>query len=1086
MADEILQKIAAATDAARADCGHIFAADALARASAEFFGVGWERTYFQNYTAAELGRHLYTYMCAKASGTPSRFYYRTGDASAGGCIVTTQRHEDLRIADELVDSEFLTNRRLLGAKRGVSVRCYFSSCRPSKSPLLAGAGASDASSARSVALPDQHGLSLYVISTSPFVTPNVTDCGSLSNAKGGHVSLQLGTEFFAAQNRNLATRGAVVARYDHTLVSTAEEPCHSCIASITHGDSHITTPAPGASSTASAVKSTCLQLGFKALEGSSYFASLSTLIGQLRGVRFVKKIVESFSNGAQVYTYYLRDVLESDIRAATGMVALLPSRASSHAPIMELYVSERITPLESLFATAVTIFAFYFTKPRATDDYASLVKALAGQDAAVRKLNALNDSLFRETVQESSITIAIQKHLSLFKAIFATFAEDRASDPATTAGLLTQTDRLTSRSEREMFRAFMRFGQSVLRTNFFKENKAAMSFRLDPSVFFDGLEYPRVPYAIIFVVGAHFRGFHVRFHDIARGGIRIIRTASPDEEMLQRRYAMNRSSLFVENYNLALTQMLKNKDIPESGSKGTILVSVRARASNKSFYLKYVDSIMDLVIDDVPGVVSRGAAGKALRELLFFGPDEGTADDFPDLAALHARRRGYRQWQSFATGKSPSMGGIPHDRYGCTTRGIRQYALGAYRKLGLNEETLTKFMTGGPDGDLGSNEIKLGRERVTAICDGFASVHDPDGIDRAELLRLAEARQSLQHLDATKLSPRGFKVGVLETNVKLPDGTLVANGTLFRDSFHFSPYADADVFVPCGGRPASVTLDLVPRLFKRALPGVTGDSLLAAPTPVVAAAAAAAAPGAGAGGTATVVAKPLVAAADLRWRIVVEGANLFFTNDARIAAERAGIVLFKDAATNKGGVTSSSLEVLAGLALDEAEHRTMACVPAATNVAPAFYQSYVKDLLARIEANAAREFDRLWDDSAKGVAGGLKTHITDALSLKINKFKEFVQGSSLSRTQPLLFRYVVETYMPESLRAVVPFVKVVQRVPQPYLEAIFSAAVASGFVYATGLDGNEFSFFQYMLDLTRKAEAHARGTGAAAAAPSKL
>jgi glutamate dehydrogenase len=35
--------------------------------------------------------------------------------------------------------------------------------------------------------------------------------------------------------------------------------------------------------------------------------------------------------------------------------------------------------------------------------------------------------------------------------------------------------------------------------------------------------------------------------------------------------------------------------------------------------------------------------------------------------------------------------------------------------------------------------------------------------------------------------------------------------------------------------------------------------------------------------------------------------------------EDAGILLFKDASTNKGGVTSSSLEVLAGLAMDDIE-----------------------------------------------------------------------------------------------------------------------------------------------------------------------
>jgi hypothetical protein len=40
-----------------------------------------------------------------------------------------------------------------------------------------------------------------------------------------------------------------------------------------------------------------------------------------------------------------------------------------------------------------------------------------------------------------------------------------------------------------------------------------------------------------------------------------------------RNYSINQRSLFDENYGLASTQALKNKDIPEGGAKGTILPS---------------------------------------------------------------------------------------------------------------------------------------------------------------------------------------------------------------------------------------------------------------------------------------------------------------------------------------------------------------------------------------------------------------------------------------------------------------------------------------------------------------------------------
>jgi hypothetical protein len=45
--------------------------------------------------------------------------------------------------------------------------------------------------------------------------------------------------------------------------------------------------------------------------------------------------------------------------------------------------------------------------------------------------------------------------------------------------------------------------------------------------------------------------------------------------------------------------------------------------------------------------------------ICFFGDT-----DMMDWACLHAKVRGYKYWSAFTTGKSPSLGGIPHDLYG--------------------------------------------------------------------------------------------------------------------------------------------------------------------------------------------------------------------------------------------------------------------------------------------------------------------------------------------------------------------------------------------------------------------------------------
>lgn len=61
----------------------------------------------------------------------------------------------------------------------------------------------------------------------------------------------------------------------------------------------------------------------------------------------------------------------------------------------------------------------------------------------------------------------------------------------------------------------------VLKTNFYQSTKVALSFRLTPD-FLPEVEYPKTPFGVFFVIGNEFRGFHIRFRDVARGGIRLV------------------------------------------------------------------------------------------------------------------------------------------------------------------------------------------------------------------------------------------------------------------------------------------------------------------------------------------------------------------------------------------------------------------------------------------------------------------------------------------------------------------------------------------------------------------------------------
>lgn len=68
---------------------------------------------------------------------------------------------------------------------------------------------------------------------------------------------------------------------------------------------------------------------------------------------------------------------------------------------------------------------------------------------------------------------------------------------------------------------FLRDFRHVLKTNFYQPTKVALSFRLAPD-FLPEVEYPKKPFGMFFIIGNDFRGFHIRFRDVARGGIRIV------------------------------------------------------------------------------------------------------------------------------------------------------------------------------------------------------------------------------------------------------------------------------------------------------------------------------------------------------------------------------------------------------------------------------------------------------------------------------------------------------------------------------------------------------------------------------------
>jgi len=211
-----------------------------------------------------------------------------------------------------------------------------------------------------------------------------------------------------------------------------------------------------------------------------------------------------------------------------------------------------------------------------------------------------------------------------------------------------------------------------------------------------------------------------------------------------------------------------------------------------------------------------------------------------------------------------------------------------------------------------------------------------------------------------------------------------------------------------------------------------------------------------------------------KFKYIVEGANLFFTGEARLILEEAGVKLFKDASTNKGGVTSSSMEVFASLALEDNVHTEQMTVPAGSKTVPAFYDKYAKNIVQVVNRNARSEFDVLWPMVHN--QGKSSPEMTDLLSAKINQltdemFKKLVadqpEGTTeLKRTD--MVDKILKQALPESLFELTTMDRICANAPRNYLLAMCATTVAFQYVYSSGLDASEFNFFQFMQSFLNK------------------
>ncbi len=606
---------------------------------------------------------------------------------------------------------------------------------------------------------------------------------------------------------------------------------------------------------------------------------------------------------------------------------------------------------------------------------------------------------------------------------------------------------------KNVLKTAMNFVSYTLKTNAFKNNKSALAFRIDPMILetlpFDRKEkFPEIPYGIFFIRGQSFIGFHIRFRDLARGGLRTVFPRQKEQA------AWERGNVFSECYNLAYTQQKKNKDIPEGGAKAVIFIepyeemSVEAAIYRKELLLAgrseeeinatladyqkeqrstYLYSAQRAFVHNLLTLINCHDDGRLKArdvidylnkpEYLYLGPDENMHNSMIEWIANYSKAVGYKPGKAFISSK-PTYG-INHKAFGVTSLGVNVCMHEVLKYLGINPEKdpFTIKISGGPDGDVAGNQIfnlyKYYRNtsKLLAITDVSGTMFDPEGLDLEELVKLFHEEKPIRFYPPQKLHEGGFLLDLQtkrdqneysqqtlctrKEGNKVVQDWLIGNDThhLFSHNLH---QVVTDVFVPGGGRPrtlnASNWKDFLDKEGK--------------PTS----------------------------------RAIVEGANLYLTQEARESLEKLGVLIIKDSSANKGGVICSSLEVLSCLVLSEDEFEKEKDL-------------LMKEILAYIREKAFNEVTLMLqtrDQTKKAL-----TEISEWISEKINNYTyqilDYLEKQTLAEEESDPLNQCLIRYCPAIFQSANYRKRLFTNIPPIQQKAMIACYIASKVIYTKGL-----------------------------------
>ncbi|HEX6866673.1 MAG TPA: NAD-glutamate dehydrogenase domain-containing protein, partial [Caulobacteraceae bacterium] len=508
---------------------------------------------------------------------------------------------------------------------------------------------------------------------------------------------------------------------------------------------------------------------------------------------------------------------------------------------------------------------------------AALVRALA----RFRQQSGLDPS---QTVQEA----ALSDHPEVAKLILKLFAikfdpasgldldARRQGADAVMGEIIEALQAVASLDADRVLRRLALLVGAVVRTNFYAD-RPYISFKV-ASRDLEDLPAPK-PFREIFVWAPHVEGVHLRFGPVARGGLR---------------WSDRRDDFRTEVLGLVKAQQVKNAVIVPVGSKGGFYPkalpkggapeAVREEAIRA--YRTFLFGLLDITDNiDAAGEVVRPAGVIAHDDddpYLVVAADKGTAS-FSDIANGVAEDYGFWLGDAFASGGSA---GYDHKEMGITARGAWEAVKRHFREMGkdIQSESFTVVGCGDMSGDVFGNGMLLSRQtRLIAAFDHRHIFIDPDpdpAVSFEERQRLYELpRSSWDDYDRVKLSKGGE---IFARSLK---------------SITLSPEAAAALDLKASGlTPAEVITAILKARAELLYLGGIGTYVKARSESH-----------ADAGDKANDAVR--IDGADLRVKVVGEGANLGFTQAGRIEFARNGGRINTDAIDNSAGVDSSDHEV---------------------------------------------------------------------------------------------------------------------------------------------------------------------------------